>query len=252
MKILPPSLEPWRSKIARRHAPPRARGREGYRQYRQCLRWEFGFTCPFCLCHEADLALEGAEGSGITHVEHWVPVSHDEARINDYTNCFYVCRYCNRSRSARPLVESDGPGHLLNPCETVWESSFSLVGDEIQPRPGDPAALYTLEVYDANDPRKVARRRRRRMAIRQRLDFIRQARRLAGSLLAKAVNTADPELVDVATLLEQEMRVAWQELEHFQAVPADSRCPCACGDEGLCELPRVLEEQLIELDPPFG
>lgn len=87
MKIVPPELRPWRSPFVRRHSPPLATGDQGYPEYRQCLRWEFGFTCSFCLCHEADLALDGAEGTGITQTEHWIPVSKDKSKINDYRNC---------------------------------------------------------------------------------------------------------------------------------------------------------------------
>lgn len=252
MRILPPTLKPWRAKIDRRHSPPVASGPQGYREYRQCLRWEFGFTCPFCLCHETDLAVDGAEGTGLTHIEHWIPVSHDEARINEYTNCFYICRYCNNSRGARPVAQAGGDGRLLNPCDDVWAGSFSLNGDEIQPRRGDPAAFYTLAVYDLNDPRKVRRRKRRRTAIGERLDFIERAWTLREGLLEKAMRTLDPELVDVAGLLDEQLRRAWQDLEQFQPVPRDAVCPCACGDTGLCQLPRVLEEQTDDLEPPFA
>jgi len=99
MRILPPVTKPWRTRIVRRHEPPVGRGRRAHRRYRQCLRWEFGFTCAFCLCHEADLILHGVEGSGETGVEHFVPVSHDEAAVNEYRNCFYACRYCNQEEA---------------------------------------------------------------------------------------------------------------------------------------------------------
>ncbi len=251
MRILPPTLHPWRARIDRRHHPPAAEGREGYRQYRQCLRWEFGFTCPFCLCHEADLALDGAERAAITQIEHWIPASDDAARINVYSNCLYICRYCNRSRGATPVIEVGGDGRLLNPCEDIWERSFSLENGRIEPRINDPAVLYTLAVYDLNDPRKVRRRLRRQERIRERLDFIDRARTLRERLLGKAMRALDPELVDVASLLEEQLRQAWQDLGRYQAVPEDARCPCACDEEELCALPRVLEEQTIELEPPF-
>jgi hypothetical protein len=71
MKILPPVTRPWREQISRRHAPKVRRGNKGFRSYAPCLRWEFGFSCAFCLCHEADLAAYGAKGSGLLQVEHF-------------------------------------------------------------------------------------------------------------------------------------------------------------------------------------
>lgn len=247
MKILPPVMRPWSARIDRRHSPPSTPGRESYRRFRQCLRWEFGFTCPFCLCHEADLALDCAEGSGLTQIEHWIPISSDPGRAGDYKNCFYICRYCNRARSAAPIAVEGGEGRLLSPCSDIWQESFSLAGDELEPRRDDTAAAYTLATYDLNDPRKTARRRRRRKVIRARLAFIEQAERARERLLEKGIRNREPELVDLAGLLEQALRRAWQDLERFRVVPADAQCPCACGDEELCEIPDVLREQIQEV-----
>lgn len=71
------------------------------------------------------------------------------------------------------------------------------------------------------------------------------------SLLEKAALLGDTELVDVAKLIEGRLRTAWQDLQDFAAIPRDARCPCLCGDEELCKLPLVLEEQTIEIEPPF-
>jgi hypothetical protein len=57
-KILPPVTQPWPQVIVRQHKPPEAK----YKTYRACLRWEFGFSCAFCLLHETDLMPCGAEG----------------------------------------------------------------------------------------------------------------------------------------------------------------------------------------------
>src|SRR5690349_1008078 len=103
MKILPPQTLPPNARIERRHQPEGVTGRYGYRAYRACLRWEFGFTCAFCLLHEADLAPFGAEGLGVMTIEHFVPVSVDEEKAGEYRNCYYACRLCNQSRSNAPV-----------------------------------------------------------------------------------------------------------------------------------------------------
>ena len=82
MKILPPVTHPWSEKIVRRHTPRSLKGAKGYQAYRPCLRWEFGFSCAFCLVHEVDLAPYPIAGSGLTQVEHFIPKSRDETRRN--------------------------------------------------------------------------------------------------------------------------------------------------------------------------
>jgi len=90
MKLLPPSTKPPTQKIRRLHNPKATHGRYGYRAYRACLRWEFGFSCAFCLLHEADLARQGVEGLGVTGIEHFSLASTHPESINDYDNCFYI------------------------------------------------------------------------------------------------------------------------------------------------------------------
>lgn len=168
--------------------------------------------------------------------------------LDSHSNCFYICRYCNVSRGATPVTGAGGTRYLLNPCKDVWAEAFSLQHDQLKPRAGSPEAQSTLEIYDLNEPRKVRRRRSRRKQIRERLDFIDQARIQRDALLETATRTLDFELVDVARLLEEQLRNAWKDLEHFQVVPQDARRPCVCARRDLCELPTVLEEQILNLD----
>ena len=80
MRALPPTTLPASEPIARRHAPDGA-----WASFRACLRWEFGFTCAFCLLHEADFLEHGAEGSGLFATEHHVAraVQHDSQQRGD-------------------------------------------------------------------------------------------------------------------------------------------------------------------------
>lgn len=251
MKIVPPSLNPWRTTIDRQHEPPPRRGRYGYRHYRPCLRWEFGFTCAFCLCHESDFSPQGTEGLGITQIEHQVPVSRDEEGVNEYTNCFYICRLCNGARSAKPNFDPQSGRRLLDPCRDVWDEAFVLSGDEIKPRDGSGDAAYTHEAYDLNDPYKVGMRRYRRETIRERLEVLEREPALHERLLEKARTSGDPEFIEMAHELEGGLRRAWRDLGLFPAIPRDAPCPCECGDDSLCRIPPVLEEQALEIEAPF-
>src|SRR5215210_7160639 len=132
MRILPRRTRPFPVKLERRHTPRPTRGRRGYQAFRPCLRWEFGFTCAFCLAHESDLVEHGAEGTGLMTIEHFLPVSagktpvEAETLANDYGNCFYACRYCNGARIAAPVVDLRGR-RLLNPCTHAWSEHFNLL-----------------------------------------------------------------------------------------------------------------------------
>ncbi len=249
MKILPPTLRSWRASIARRHDPPVARGRYGYRTYRSCLRWEFGFTCPFCLLHETDFARGGAEGLGVMQIEHFVPVSHDATRINEYINCFYVCLFCNQARRTMVNVAPAAGARLLNPCADVWADHFVVEDDHIEVRDSSVDAAYTHGAYDLNDPRKVKRRRDRREAIEECLELIEQGSSYVAQLLEKATVTQNPSLVDQAKRIGEALHRVWRDLEAYAVVPLDAPVACACGAE--CDaIPELLEEQTIEMEPP--
>ncbi len=247
MRILPPQLVPWRVAVERRHTPHAAQGRYGYRTYRQCLRWEFGFTCPFCLCHEADFAPRGAEGLGVTQIEHFVPVSHDEEGTNDYLNCFYICRFCNQDRGVAATIEPEDGSRLLNPCNDVWSQHFVAEGDELRPVEGSRDAAYTYMSYDLDDPRKIEMRRFRRETVEACLRLIERGEAVLERVLDRAFQTQEPALVDEAKLIEEALRRAWRELESFKVVPRDARSSCACGGEGLHVVPMPLLEQTIEI-----
>src|SRR4051812_19451819 len=111
---------PWQGLIHRRHTPSPSKD---YRAYRACLRWEFGFSCAFCLLHEADIVAAGTEGWGVMAIEHFVPQSHAPDLVNVYSNCFYVCTLCNSARGDRPNQAPDG-ANLLNPCDDPWNELF--------------------------------------------------------------------------------------------------------------------------------
>lgn len=258
MRILLERTEPPIKPTSRRHNPRQARGQAGYRKYRACLRWDFGFTCPFCLLHEADLAPGGcAEGTGLTWIEHILPQSSDETAKNKYPNCVYSCRFCNRARSNRPV---DGPdGKLLDPTKEPWAKHFTLDEDQLRPTPGNADARYTYESYDLDDPRKVTLRRWRRKVISHHRAYL--ADRLAertrlSSVLQQQIR--DPAAIDeVSSLscrlqrLSEEIGHALDDLEGYAAIPEDAPTECRCGVTTYHTLPEELERQTWEL-PAMG
>jgi len=247
MKILSPTTQPWRGKISRRHSPRPA----SFNLYRPCLRWEFGFSCAFCLCHEADFGIS-IEGSGATHIEHFVPQDVAPHRRDDYSNCFYVCGYCNRARLNAP--NRSPAGHtLLDPCEGSWGEIFKLADDKILPQiEADGNALYTIDTYDLNEPRKLARRKLRSKIIGQRVKVLEECR----EQMEKWVVVASEKREDAFTALAREMveglrsrrDMALDDLVRwFPAIPRDCDRSCRCGNDRNHSLPTVLDEQTIDL-----
>ena len=238
---------PWRERIARRHVPRALRGARGFQSYRPCLRWDFGFSCAFCLCHEADLAPYGAEGAALTHVEHFVPQSYSAKSRNDYRNCLYICRFCNVARGVRPNEDNKGR-LLLNPCDHAWRAVFVVARDRLRPRDDrDTDAAYTVEAYKLNAPHKVRMRKIRRIVIGQCIRFLQRTRTHERDLLDLAEAGGGTKCVDLAREIAAERARAYLDLLRFRAVPHDRDTACLCGHTWHHRLPRVLEEQTIDI-----
>lgn len=250
-KILPQITWPWRRKISRRHRPPAAKGDTGYRKYRSCLRWEFGFTCAFCLNHETDLMLATTEGWAVMQVEHFEPKTRNASRINDYKNCFYICRLCNTARGNAPNRDSLGR-EMLNPCDSVWHDHFEVRDGEIRPRDeADGNAALTSERYDFGDPRKVRVRQIRQQLITDRLGFLKGALEMEDDLFDEivAIGGGRKSLshVKMIEMLGERRAVAYEDLLKYVAIPADPSPSCPCDHQHAQTLPVVLDEQAIDL-----
>jgi hypothetical protein len=245
MNLLPRATHPWSQRLARRHAPRQAAGQRGWRSYGRCLRWEFGFSCAFCLTHEADVS--GVLGSEYMQTEHFILKSQHPGGKNLYANCFYSCTSCNRKRHKKPNVDFHGR-RLLNPCDDVWQLFFTSIEDELRPLCHD--ALYTAWAYDLNHPCKVKLRENRREAIAESFAVYEAMQGgILDRLLERFGDTHDPELVIACRALTQRSREAVRELKRWDAVPENADTECRCEDSPAhCLLPAVLEEQTIHLE----
>ncbi len=247
MRLLLPQTLPFPARIERAHSPRPVRGRYGFQAYRPCLRWEFGFTCAFCLLHEADLAEHGIEGMGLGTIEHFVPVSTGAGDVHRYSNCFYACRFCNVARGATPAVDGGGR-RLLNPCDDVWGDHFSLaVGDRLSPVDGDPDAAYTEQAYDLNDPRKVVMRQSRRERLAEWLQLLEEGPALEAELLRQASSAVSPAKaltnLQAARQLRRCIEAALRDIQRYAAIPVDADASCRCTSPPALAAPPWLGEQ---------
>ena len=248
MRILPARTAPPDEPITRRHGPSAG----PYRSYRACLRWEFGFSCAFCLLHEADLSLHGVEGSALTGIEHRIPRSSAPTLTDQYVNCYYACRYCNTARAAAPIIDRRRR-KLLDPCATPWAAHFVLEENRLRPLTNDDDAAYTAEVYDFDDLRKIEMRAGRATAIEDCLRVFRGVPELADRLLrtAEKIRTAERRpLLDAAEELHRIILAAVKRLERFRVIPVDANVDCRCQDGATRVLPSFLEKQTQEVAAP--
>jgi hypothetical protein len=225
-----------------------------YGSYRACLRWDFGFTCPFCLLHESDLAdaTGEAEGSGLMWIEHRLPQSTHSGESNRYENCLYSCRYCNGARKVAPVEDTDGRC-LLDPTRTAWADHFELDGERLLCRPGDAHARYTHEAYSLDAPRKVRLRADRARLIEECQAVLREAPQSVTNLLAIAgLPELSPdqraELIDEVEDLRARVANAKLDLARRAATPRDSDRVCRCLSAEHHELPPALASQMLELE----
>ena len=252
MKLLPLRTQPPTSKIDRVHTPSSAAGRFGYKEYRACLRWEFGFTCAFCLLHESDLAEFGAEGWGIMGIEHFDPVEAG-GELNSYPNCFYACRLCNGSRARSPVVNRLGQ-RLLHPCGEVWADHFRSTPDgKLLPSVGDSDAAYTHTAYDLDDPRKVEIRQARLERIGESLQALKDGPGLLESLMDRLKGEPQDESADLLRVAEgvrKSIESAAGTIRRYAAIPRDADLSCRCGRNDHHRIPIGLAEQLLDIALP--
>ncbi len=248
MRILSPTTEPPKKPLPRRHSP---RSAGHWASYRDCLRWDFGFTCCFCLLHEADLfGGRPGEGLGGSTVEHRVPRSIDATLANDYANCLYACRYCNTARSATPIC--DGNRRLLDPTVDAWGDHFSMVNDYLLPREPEGSSGYTHANYRLDDERKVRRRRMRRELISDRIallsDINAKTKRLLqlAEELGKYDFSAVTTVLEVARTIRSETRRTIEDLALYAVIPADAPKTCRCQIQELT-VPEGLAEQFLDI-----
>lgn len=135
--ILPEITLPFAKQLKRIHKPEPWNSENGWRGFRVCLRWEFGFTCAVCQLHEADLVPPTTTIDGHS-IEHAIPQSSELGKedADEYDNCYWVCARCNETRGKKPLVNESG-SRLLNPITDVWADHFVRTGHELCPNAGD-------------------------------------------------------------------------------------------------------------------
>jgi len=250
MLILPPTTQPPNAPTPRLHAPAPGRGRRGYLRFRQCLRWDFGFTCAFCLLHESDLTAHGAEGTGLFWIEHLVPQSAGSQgrRLRHvYPNCFYSCHYCNNGRRAAALTNSQGL-RILDPTASAWSSHFQRKGRDLAALTAN--AEYTRDVYRINDVIRDRYRRDREEKISECLTLLREApsRRegMVRLLRNPTLTTADvSDLTRVMALLDSAVVRARQDLARFEATPKDAATRCKCSAPRPYSMPPALASQFL-------
>lgn len=236
-------------KLTHRHSPP---SRNGYSEYRQCARWDFGFSCAFCLVHESDILLfsESLEELKRETIEHKILQSDDRDASYQYTNCFYACFWCNRvDRWKTPLVRESDNATLLDPVSTPWASVYSRSGSRLTLIATESIdAVYTDKTYNPNNPKKVFFRKTRDDYIQSHTEQI-KACALSISENLNCLRMAIPESARLSlkrsnkALLKQ-IRIHFDLLVKIAPIPSDqNKNDCICRPQAHQTLPSFLESQ---------
>lgn len=246
-KVLPLRTEPPAVAIERRHSP-----RLGpYRTYRDCLRWDFGFSCAFCLLHERDLDELGSGELGLFTVEHRVPQDEEPSRADEYSNCYWSCVRCNVARQKTPIRGPDG-ARLLDPCANAWAEHFRTAGDHLEPIPGDADAAYTAGAYRIDAPLKVEARAQRRRILRRALRCLERVPPLLDQALGAAASAVPEErtgAIERAAVFQEALGAAREAVLRYGPEPPTKPDACRCRTGGPKTLPTWLESQLCEVPP---
>ncbi len=242
MLVLPPRTLPPAAPQERRHRPTDV----SYPRHRNCLVWDFGFTCALCLLHEHDLAPD-PDGLTTLTTEHVVAQSAGEgpSSRNRYANLLLACTFCNRARSNTPNQSRAGE-QLLDPTCVAWSEHFALHEDRLEPLTDD--ARYTCVTYDLNDERKVRRRKMRRELVEELLDAMRDVPPLLDELTRRAVETGDRRLLDAARQLRADLKARLRDVLSYKVVPDHAPPTCRCRPhepEVHRALPGWMLEQVI-------
>ncbi|MDI7269246.1 MAG: hypothetical protein QME96_14750 [Myxococcota bacterium] len=245
MKVLPLRTAPPAVATKRRHAPEPG----SYETYKPCLRWEFGFTCAFCLLHERDLDELGSGTLGLFWVEHRIPQDDDPDLADAYSNCYWSCGKCNGPRKKTPVTGPEGE-RLLDPCRDAWAEHFRMDGDHLVPLDADADAAYTWEAYRIDAPLKVAVRAKRRKALGRALDLLDLGARQRKDALRTAETTAPderPHAIERAESFRSAMLMAREIVLRYAPIPPSAPSACRCSGAAPMTLPDWLERQLCEV-----
>jgi hypothetical protein len=191
------------------------------------------------------------EGTGLTWVEHIILQRDDDNAEDDYSNCVYSCRFCNRARSTNPIIRNGK--RLLNPTQDAWADHFDVMADEFKFRPRTRDAEYTCDSYDINAPDKVELRRLRNAVITHHQRWVSEGPEWLTELLTEAEAcqhdpSAFAKKLSRARLIRQTILRAIEDLASLRAIPNDAPDRCRCENTQHA-LPEALDEQYREFPP---
>ncbi len=110
--------------LQRKHNPPLRRTISFYKPF---LREDFDHRCAYCKNHEA---VEG--GSKNFEIDHYMPLSKFRKLEFIYSNLFYSCKECNRSKGSYypTFIEKLMGEYILNPCDHDFGDHYEMNSPE--------------------------------------------------------------------------------------------------------------------------
>lgn len=89
-----------------------------YHQYKKYLAEDFHHRCGYTDCSDHWFG-----GCRTFQIDHFIPLSKNPAKKNDYKNLIYCCSYVNRSK-----WDDESP-YYLDPCDNDYNEHFERNSD---------------------------------------------------------------------------------------------------------------------------
>lgn len=117
---------------------------KGYDEYREYLRYDFWYSCGYCLITEA-------EAMAVRFViDHYEPKSIRRDLEHDYANLVYACDPCNTFKGHRsPPPEARAKGYrFFKPDEDVYAIHFTISGIRLEGK--TPTGEFSIDALNLN------------------------------------------------------------------------------------------------------
>lgn len=125
----------------------------GVQQYRDHLRYEFGFSCCYCGRHE--------EETRDLQIEHFMPQDRFLELRPEYGNLYLACHSCNRTKSYTwPTDDEAAAGYrFVDPCAEALVGGHAYVDHAFVVVPKSRAGEYSVDHLNLNRYFLVSTRR---------------------------------------------------------------------------------------------
>jgi hypothetical protein len=180
-----------------------------YKKYKGPLRIDFEHRCAYCGIREAQ---DG--GSKKFHIDHYKPKKKFPLEANNYSNLFYVCSDCNRSKwDYWPNPFQWLIGHfIINPCDHDVSEHYDITQSEW--KGNTKAARWNIVRLRLNSSRKLNIREDEKVFLEMLVDLSQRESELKKIMLKNDLPLDERNIVESSLQKIQREKISLQ--RHFE------------------------------------